>query len=206
MSYKINADDINLSLEEKSWFYQENFVSNDLCLSLTSTYLSRDKKDSLIEAKIGIGSKLSGNAFIRNGSVKWIDDWNESSSLNVLNSMFSEIMISIKDYFRLSIKRFESQFSFYNQGGFYKCHLDQHKTSRHRQISCCLYLNDCIEGGELVIYARGSKTKIDKIIKPLRGSLVLFFSADIYHEVKVVHDSRYSITTWFRDDKALPFI
>jgi SM-20-related protein len=110
-------------------------------------------------------------------------------------------MNSINNYFRLSIKGFESQFSVYNQGGFYKCHLDQHKETRHRQVSCCIYLNDCVDGGELVIYKKGSKTEVDKVIKPLSGSIVFFFSKDIYHEVKMVQNPRYSITTWFRDDE-----
>lgn len=109
-------------------------------------------------------------------------------------------MFSIKNYFRLSLKEFESQFSIYESGGFYKCHLDQHKESKHRQVSCCLYLNDCAQGGELLIYKKGSKTEIDKTVKPQRGTVVFFFSADTYHEVKLVQDLRYSITTWFRDN------
>ena len=114
-------------------------------------------------------------------------------------------MLSTNNNFHLSLKRFESQFSVYEYGGFYKTHLDQHNMNRHRKVSCCLYLNDCIEGGELVIYQKGSKTEIETIIKPSQGSLVLFFSADIHREVKIVREKRYSISTWFHDNEPSTF-
>lgn len=195
--YEIDLTEINLSLEERGWFFQENFVTDEFCKLLLNNYFNQNERKLFGEAKIGI---KNSNITIRNGSVLWVDDWNSDSALEQLNLMFSDMMNSLNNYFRLSMKSFESQFSIYNQGGFYKCHLDQHSQTKHRQISCCLYLNDCIEGGELVIFKRRSKEKVDKVIKPLRGSIVLFFSADIYHKVNNVNNSRYSITTWFRDD------
>ncbi len=196
---EIDLLNINLSLDEKSWFYQDQFISDELCLALSNICIENIKKELLIEAKIG--KKKTKDLSIRNSSIQWIDDWEESTSLRQLNSLFTEIMDSVNNYFRLSMKRFESQFTVYNPGGFYKCHLDQHKKTRHRQVSCSIYLNDCAAGGVLVIYKKGSKTEIDKVIRPVSGSIVLFFSRNIYHEVKIVQSPRYSLTTWFRDDE-----
>jgi SM-20-related protein len=202
----VNFDDLNTSLENKHWFFQKKFISDKHCKSISKRYFNQSEEGSFIRAKIGSGTQKRGNIAIRNSSVKWIDTWEKDPSLHYLNQVFTNIMSSTNKYFSLSLKRFESQLALYNRGGFYKKHLDQHRNNRHRQISCCLYLNDCKRGGELIIYKKGSKTEIDKIIKPEKGSIVVFFSASIYHEVKVVKESRHSISTWFRDDELLPFI
>lgn len=112
-------------------------------------------------------------------------------------------MISVNEYFFLVMKRYESQIAYYDEGDFYKTHLDQFQDQRHRQVTCTIYLNDCTNGGELVLYKQGSQTIIDQIISPKRGTLVLFFSGHIHHEVKLVNQPRLSITTWFRDDLKL---
>lgn len=193
---------INSALEEKGWFHQDYFLSPELCKSIIAC--AKDLKFE--EAKVSSGIKKNENQSIRKNSIKWITSWEENSSLKQVNTLFSEIMISLNEYFRLSIKRYESQLAIYQNGGFYKLHLDQHPGSRHRQISCCLYLNDCDEGGELVLYKKGSKEEVDKIVTPRQGTLVLFISKDIFHEVKLVKATRYSISTWFRDDAIIPFI
>lgn len=73
-------------------------------------------------------------------------------------------------------------------------------------MTCIFYLNDCYEGGELLIYSREDKKQIAARISPSIGSCVIFFSGQIYHEVLPVVETRYSLTTWLRcDDEALLF-
>lgn len=201
----INFKGINISLEENKWFHQEHFLSDDLCEKLSKISKKKEKGNLFSHGKIGRGIKTKKNSSIRNGSIGWINFDEENSSLKSLNFILAELMNSISLYFRIPLRRFESQFALYNQGGFYKPHLDQHKMARHRQLTCCIYLNDCKKGGEFVLFKSGSKSQIEKVIKPRKGSIALFFSADIYHEVKLVNDPRLSITTWFRDDEQLFF-
>lgn len=193
---------MNSSLEEKSWYIQQNFLPSELCQSLIKYSMNLN----FVEGKIGRGIHRSENELIRNNSINWIDSWEVDPSLHHVNSLLNEIMQSTSRYFRLSLKRFESQLATYQKGGFYKIHLDQHPKTRHRQLSCNLYLNDCVSGGEIVLYEKGSKVEIAKTVKPQMGTLVLFFSKDIYHEVKLVQAPRHSITTWFRDDEIQPFV
>ena len=107
----------------------------------------------------------------------------------------------LNQHFFLSMKRFESQFAIYQKGGFYKKHLDQLKKTRHRQVSCILYLDDCLAGGELLIFNKNNKNQLDYTYTPKAGEMVLFFSKSIYHEVLPTQQKRYSLTTWFRDDE-----
>jgi SM-20-related protein len=197
----INLEGINLSLEKKKWFHQENFLSDELCDKLSQISMEKEKRNLFSTGKIGRGIKTQKDHNIRNGSIRWINFDEEDTSLFFLNSILTELMNSISHYFRIPLKRFESQFALYNQGGFYKPHLDQHKLARHRQMTCCIYLNDCKKGGEFVLFKSGSKAQVERTITPKKGSIALFFSADIYHEVKLVVEPRLSITTWFRDDE-----
>jgi SM-20-related protein len=49
-------------------------------------------------------------------------------------------------------------------------------------------------GGELVIY----KASGDVTVYPERGRVVIFDSQTLEHEVKPVHQKRYSITGWLK--------
>ncbi len=203
---EMNLDLMNLSLEQQSWFFQDGFLDADLCDRICRTYIDALNPECFIEAEVGKGLRKTQNKKIRKSSIRWITDWEENSSLNELNDIFSQILKSTKEYFRIPLKRFESQVAVYNKGGFYRTHLDQHPKTRHRQLSCCLYLNDCEAGGELVLFKKGSKTEVEQIVRPKKGTIALFLSADIFHEVRMVNQPRYSVTTWFRDDEIEPFI
>ncbi|MFT6068038.1 MAG: SM-20-related protein [Bacteriovoracaceae bacterium] len=196
---------INSSLEKSGWYVKENFLADDQCDLLCRNFVDNDNKKLFSKSKIGRGYRKDEDGSIRNALVRWIDDWEEGPSES-LRLELERMMKSLSAYFRLSLKRFESQFSIYNKGGFYHRHLDQHKQTRHRQVSSCLYLNDCPVGGELVLYKKGTQSEVSKVIKPKKGTFVVFISGDIYHEVKLVESPRYSISTWFRDDEILPFV
>lgn len=197
-------NDINNSLEVKSWYYQKNFFDDQFCEILHQNLILNNSL-KFKEAELGNQLFKTKNKAIRNGYISWIDDWDDET-YQKLKNFYLELMLSLNQYFFLAMKRFESQIAFYEKGGFYKTHLDQLKNTSHRQLTSCLYLNNCESGGELIIYKKGSKNIIDQIIKPEKGSLALFFSAHIYHEVRPVIDPRYSITSWFRDDQIIPLV
>lgn len=191
---------INKALEEKSWFAMEDFFPKDFCDTLFESYYAKTQTEEFKAASIGQGLRRSENTNIRSSEIHWINNWDESNASRELKRFFDEMLASLNHYFYLSIKHYESQVAYYGKGDFYKVHLDQFQKTKHRQVSCCLYLNDCINGGEFVLYKKGSKTLVEHIIKPKRGSFVIFLSGHIYHEVKMVYEPRYSLTTWFRDD------
>ncbi len=193
-----SLNEINCTLESQNWFFMENFIENNICQEIFNSY--SNKKDHFKYAGIGNKNSDKENITIRSGSISWINNWDESIELKLLNSILEQVMVSISNHFYLSLKHFESQLAFYKEGDFYKAHLDQFTQKNHRQVSCCLYLNDCLDGGEFVIYKDASLQIIEKIINPKKGSLVIFFSGKIWHEVKLVKYPRLSVSTWFRDD------
>jgi SM-20-related protein len=83
----------------------------------------------------------------------------------------------------------------------YQRHVDRHKENNARVVSAVCYLNQDwpIEaGGELKLY--DSNNQLLLTLPPIGGTLVLFMSADMPHEVLAAHRSRYSIAGWFRQD------
>lgn len=195
-----NLRSINSSLELGSWYAHENFISDSICQDIYDEYSKRDKAKTFTDASIGRNSTKVRDLTIRKSNISWIEESDNFGGMREYNLILQQMMLSLNQYFFLSLKHFESQVAYYTQGDFYKTHLDQFNQSSRRQVTCILYLNDCPRGGELVIYQKGSKDIVDKVIHPKRGTLVVFFSGHIYHEVKTVESPRYSLSTWFRDD------
>ncbi|MDO3384794.1 2OG-Fe(II) oxygenase [Gilvimarinus sp. SDUM040013] len=99
----------------------------------------------------------------------------------------------------LGMFSFESHYSHYAPGAYYKRHLDAFKGERNRVLSVVAYLNPDWgddDGGELVLYtdAAGSYVKVS----PQGGTLVVFLSEDFPHEVLPARRDRFAIAGWFR--------
>lgn len=195
-----NLRSINSCLDLGSWYAQENFVSDEICQNIFDEYSKKDKAQSFTTAAIGRNASKINDSTVRKSSISWVEESDKFAGIIEFNIILEQMMRSLNQYFFLSLKHFESQVAYYNKNDFYKTHLDQFKQNARRQVTSILYLNDCPRGGELVLYRKGTKDIVDKVIAPKRGTLVVFFSGHIYHEVKVVETPRFSLSTWFRDD------
>lgn len=182
------------SLIERSWYHEENFVSNLYCQEL----IKEIENFKLKPAKIGKGAGQQLNHAIRNDAIFWIEPENTSPLHDVYLNKISELMTSLNHELYLGLKQFESHFAHYQAGGFYKKHLDQHANNKERLVSLILYLNSPTEGGELIIYSQTDPNIIEAKITPKPGTLVCFLSNKIYHEVCPTESDRYTWTGWLR--------
>lgn len=85
-------------------------------------------------------------------------------------------------------------FLIYEEGGFYKEHVDDYaKEYFRRRVSAVLFLNDDFEGGELVFFNKSH------VITPKKNKIVFFPSLYMFpHQVlPITKGIRYSIVTWF---------
>ncbi len=188
---------IGYNLEEQGYAFVPQFLSESHVSHLLTLFQKKIEDDAFHEARVGTSLEKTLEKRIRKSETAWIEDW---SDIDFLSLFYAELMSKLNLYFFLSLKRWESQFAFYPRGGFYRKHLDQLRGERHRQITSIFYLNDCVKGGELIIYDREDKGKVALTVSPRLGDLVIFQSSQIFHEVKEVYDHRFSLTTWFRDD------
>jgi SM-20-related protein len=191
---------IKTDLELQAWAHVPKLLNHELSNELLALFREKLERDSFVAAGVGKNTQNFLRENVRLSQTCWIDNWEENKALCSLYDLKQEMMRELNEYFRLSMKRFESQFALYPEGGFYKKHLDQLRTGMHRQVSCIFYLNDCHNGGELILYDQHDRNKESATISPRKGDCVLFFSGQIFHEVLATNSPRFSLTTWFRDD------
>jgi SM-20-related protein len=98
----------------------------------------------------------------------------------------------------LGLDDYECHFAWYPPGAFYQKHLDRFRDDDRRAVSAVFYLNpdwQAEQGGALRLYLADETTRD---VQPQAGSLLVFLSADLPHEVLPASRERLSLTGWFR--------
>ena len=99
----------------------------------------------------------------------------------------------------LGLFEFEAHLALYPEGAFYKRHFDSFRGAANRMVSLVVYLiRDWApgDGGELVLYPRDAADAARAA--PRAGTLVLFMSEEVEHEVLPTTAARASVVGWFR--------
>lgn len=149
-------------------------------------------------AAVGRGAARVQAQAIRGDSIAWLDS--DVPAANALLQRFDALRQTLNATFFLGLRRIEAHLACYPPGAGYARHLDRFRDDDARVISAVLYLNegwDPADGGQLRLYPDG----LDAIdVQPEAGTLVLFRSADLPHEVLPAHCERWSVAGWFRRD------
>ncbi len=99
----------------------------------------------------------------------------------------------------LGLRRFECHAARYEEGAFYRAHVDTFVGDPSRVVSFAYFLNpgwSAADGGCLRIYGAAAQD-----VAPALDRLVLFRADDVLHEVlRVSRGPRYTITGWLRRD------
>ncbi len=153
-------------------------------------------------AGIGRNSGHSINKAIRTDAVAWITKETKAGE------QWLAWILRLQDYLNqhlfLGLFSFESHFSLYKPDGFYKQHYDAFKGKSNRVLSLIVYLNYewiAVNAGELVLHINNSEELIS--VKPEFGTLVVFLSEEIPHEVLATTVDRHSIAGWFSSRQML---
>lgn len=161
-------------------------------------YLARLEQTEFRPARIGRGRDKVKNQFVRRDRIHWIEarqpeglawhDW-----LHGLRAYLNRRLL-------LGLFSVETHFSRYQQGDFYRRHVDAFRGDANRVLSLVTYLNrgwEADQGGELVIYRSDSEERL-VTVAPAFGTLVLFLSEEFPHEVLPARRERYAVAAWFR--------
>lgn len=155
-------------------------------------------------AGTGRATKHQLNDFVRTDEICWIIG--ESAAGSAWINWADAFQRFLNRRLFLGLFSFESHFSHYAKGDFYKKHKDAFRGGNNRVLSVVVYLNKSWlneDGGELVIYNSQSKSQAPFDGKSIRvtpafGTIVVFLSEDFPHEVLPTARDRYSIAGWFR--------
>lgn len=189
-----------IELAEKGYSILPGFLSPNEVTSVLAVLQQRIEDGEFKKAGIGAGDNFKLDKTIRGDYIRWIDRKDARMSTTVVLQRIDALRLIINRVCFLGLKDYETHFAYYPEGTFYKRHLDQFKTDDHRRISFVLYLNEGWQpqdGGQLRLYLpdeQGGEQALD--IAPTAGTLALFRSDIIEHEVLPVNRERYSITGW----------
>ena len=147
----------------------------------------------------GIGNKMvkDGQQKIRSDKISWLD----KSNKNVYEQEFLELAEDFIGHLNntcfTGINSYEFHYAVYDEGSFYKRHIDQFRSDNNRKFSLVNYLNEDWreeDGGQLYLYQDDQVQKI----QPESKTAVFFKSDELEHEVALCKRSRMSITGWLK--------
>lgn len=155
-------------------------------------------------AGIGRAQDHNINNFIRTDEICWITGNSDAGSAWLSWAKLLQAFLNRRLF--LGLFSFESHFSHYAKGDFYKKHKDAFIGEGNRILTVVVYLNrrwSAEDGGELVIYDKqlSSSSVVDNrkvTVIPGFGTIVVFLSEEFVHEVLPAMRDRYSIAGWFR--------
>jgi len=134
---------------------------------------------------------------IRRDQICWFEPTRLQNGQEIFWSRLGELKDEINRQLFAGLWDLEGHFALYPPGGFYRRHLDRFASDDARTITVVFYLNENWQpehGGELVIYDGSTEV----IVEPRLGTLVIFRSEQIEHEVRESRAERRSFAGWFR--------
>ena len=184
-------------LAEKGWCVTDKLIDADTIKDLAGEASLLWESGKFKTAGIGSGPVKSLRTDIRGDKIHWLNNQDlspvELRYMAVIDSLREELNYSLY----LGLQSFEAHFALYPPGAGYKKHLDRFSTSDERSISCVLYLNNKWQppdGGQLRIYLEDNYVEIP----PVAGTMVIFRSDSLWHEVLPSVKPRLSLTGWYR--------
>jgi len=186
------------ALTAQGWHVCENAVPAALVELLRSDFAQLLEQDRLKRAGIGREHDFQLARQVRRDWIYWLTRSRDAQGL--LLGEFEHLRLALNRNLFLALFEFEAHFALYPPGAFYRRHFDSFRGASNRMVSLVLYLNDAWrdgDGGELLLYHPRSGLEIARIA-PRAGTLVLFMSEEIEHEVVETRVDRLSISAWFR--------
>ena len=183
-------------LLDKGFASVDHWLSAEELIGLRKSLRVHYDNDQFHLAGIGNKDQLQLIRKIRNDHIYWLD----ASIANPIEKQFLQKITDFTDYLNRTcfagIRSFEFQYAVYEEGSFYKKHVDQFQNDDKRQFSMVFYLSDAWtpgDGGELLLYDKQEVTEI----QPIPGRMV-FFRSDLEHEVVTSYRQRLSLTGWLK--------
>lgn len=184
-------------LAARGWSRLDNVLPASLTHELAEECRKRARAGALNPAGVGRGQGLAVREGIRGDSIQWLEHGQSAPSDGYLQAM-DKLRSALNQAFYLGLEDFECHFACYPPGAFYQKHLDRFRDDDRRTVTAVYYLNEAWQtehGGALRLYL-ADQTELD--VLPSAGTLVLFISAELPHEVLPATRERLSLTGWFR--------
>lgn len=191
-------------LAEQGWALQPLFAPQLLTLELAEECRKRAARGALAPAAVGRGAQQQIREGLRGDHIQWLES-GQAAACDQYLQLMDELRQALNQGLYLGLEDYESHFALYPPGAFYQKHVDRFRDDDRRAVSAVLYLNpdwQAEQGGALRLYLPDGS---HRDVLPQAGSLLLFLSADMPHEVLPASRERLSLTGWFRRRGETPF-
>lgn len=190
-------EQIAQGIEERGYVHLPGALPDTIADSLVE-YVAQLENEAFHRAATGRKQDQIHNQFVRRDRIHWIEESHPASTQWLAWSQRLRVYLNRRLF--LGLFSFESHFSHYREGDFYRKHLDAFKGESNRILSLVAYLNrgwEPDQGGELVIYSPEDGSELFKVT-PTFATLVLFLSEEFSHEVLPTTRDRFAVAGWYR--------
>jgi len=190
-------DDIADRLTRDGYLVLKDMLDEAL-LTLLQTQAKSLTQEHWQDAGIGRSNGHQIDRAIRSDKIHWIEG--NTTAERLFLDMMDSLRLGLNRRLFLGLYDFESHFSIYQKGMFYKTHIDALKGKSNRVLSTVLYLNDNWteqDGGQLLIHDESTRCTL-ATVNPCMGHMAIFLSEKFPHQVLSAQKQRYSIAGWFR--------
>lgn len=197
------ADD----LRGQGWSVIPNALPQALAEQLHGQILGMGEAD-FSPAGVGRSADFTLNPFVRRDEILWIEG--RTGAEKEWLQWSNRLRLFLNRRLFLGLFSFESHFAHYPPGAFYRKHVDAfrgnpRKDPTNRVLSVVAYFNPGWlpeDGGELALYQEAEVEPFLRVT-PAFGTLVVFLSEEVPHEVRPANRHRYSIAGWYRVNNSL---
>lgn len=197
---EIEADLFGLAAKglcENGFSIQPNLLPTALADLLVRHIVSSDAPNYQ-PAGIGRATTQQQSASIRRDKTAWTNQHGSEEDAE-WHSWSEKLRSNINRLLMLGLTPIESHYARYEKGDFYRKHVDAFHGKSNRRVSLVAFLNPYWEAeskGQLVLYT-GAEQNIPIRVDPVLGTVVLFMSSEIPHEVLPTACTRNSIAGWY---------
>jgi SM-20-related protein len=180
----------------------QHFLSSSLSNHLKENLQKLFSNDAMLLAGTGNIELVTKDVLFRKDKIYWLDKLHNDPHENAFFALIDVFVAYLNSTCYTGINSYEFHYTMYDEGSFYKKHLDQFRNNDNRKFSIIFYLNanwQQEDGGELCIHLPNSLLHIS----PNDGKCVFFKSNELEHEVLVTHKPRMSITGWLKTNAPL---
>lgn len=188
---------IAADLLQQGWSVQPDYFPASLTDALLDDLAAQDRAGRMAVAGIGRGAGVDGA--IRNDRTLWLSGRAEAPWMFL--SVMERLRADLNRRLFMGLFEYEAHYALYEAGGFYRKHIDSLHGARNRMVSTVTYLTPGwtdSDAGHLVLYDAAAHDREVARVLPRAGTLAVFLSEDVPHEVLPPARARASIAGWFR--------
>lgn len=189
-------------LRDSDWALLELPTAHPLLLAVRDEATAHAAAGRLHAAATG---RADGRQFagLRGDSTLWLDDPACGEAARGLLAALDGLRADLNRRLLLGLDEVEAHFAHYPPGAAYARHRDRFRSDDARVLSLVVYLNaDWPDGagGALRLHLPGGAHDI----APRLGTVAVFLSDAVEHEVLPANRARFSVAAWFRQRARLP--